>query len=84
MIKLNSTQMNYTVREKEFLGIVEGFKVFEIILQEVKVKVHTDYLNLLYKNLPTQRMAQYGDYSLKNVTLSSNTSQALKMLLLTF
>ena len=27
--KLNSAQLNYTVGEKELLGIVKGFKAFE-------------------------------------------------------
>ena len=48
--------MNYTVREKELLGIVKGFKAFEGILRGTDVIVHTDHLNLLYKNLPSQRM----------------------------
>ena len=30
--KLNSAQMNYTVGEKELLGIVKSFKAFEGIL----------------------------------------------------
>ena len=57
--KLNGAQINYTVGEKELLGIVEGFKAFEGILQGTHVTVHTDHLNLLYKNLPSQRMVQW-------------------------
>ena len=57
--KLNSAQMNYTVGGKELLGIVEGFKAFEGILRGVKVTVHTDHLNQLYRNLPSQRMVQW-------------------------
>ena len=51
--------MNYTVGEKELLGIVEGFKVSEGIFRGVEVTVHTDHLNLLYRNLPSQRMVQW-------------------------
>ena len=51
--------MNYTVREKELLGIVKGFKVFEGILLGIEVTVHIDHLNLLYKNLPSQWMVQW-------------------------
>ena len=54
--KLSDSQMNYTVGEKELLGIVEGFKAFEGILRGAQVIVHTDHLNLLYQKLPSQRM----------------------------
>ena len=51
--KLNPAQKNYTVGEIELLGIVEGLKAFEGILRGQQVTIHTDHLNLLYKNLPT-------------------------------
>ena len=51
--------MNYTVGEKELLSIVGAFKVFEGILQGTEVTVHTDHLNLLYRNLLSQRMVQW-------------------------
>ena len=51
--------MNYTIGEKELLGIVEGFKAFEGFLRGVEVTVHTDHLNLLYRNLSSQRMVQW-------------------------
>ena len=54
--KLNSAQQNFTVGEKELLGIVEGFKAFEGILRGTHVTVHTDHLNLLYTKLPSQQM----------------------------
>jgi hypothetical protein len=54
--KLNSAQMNYTVGEKELLGIVEGLKAFDGVVQGMNVTVHTDHLNLLYQNMPSQRM----------------------------
>ena len=57
--KLNSAQQNYTVGEKELLGIVEGFKAFEGILRGTHVTVHTDHLNLLYTKLPSQRMIRW-------------------------
>ena len=57
--KLNDAQLNYTVGEKELLGIVEGFKAFEGILRGMKVTVHTDHLNLLYQKLPSQRMVRW-------------------------
>ena len=56
--KLKSAQLNYTVGKKELLGIVKEFKSFEGILRGMEVTVHTDHLNLLYKNLPSQRMVQ--------------------------
>jgi hypothetical protein len=54
--KLNSAQMNYTVGKKELLGIVEGLKAFDGGVRGMKVTVHTDHLNLLYQNMPSQRM----------------------------
>ena len=57
--KLNTAQQNYTVGEKELLGIVEGFKAFDGILRGAKVIVHMNHLNLLYKNLPSQRMIRW-------------------------
>lgn len=57
--KLNSAQKNYTVGEKELLSIVEGFKTFDGVLRGSDVTVHTDHLNLLYQNMPTQRMVRW-------------------------
>jgi hypothetical protein len=54
--KLNSAQMNYTVGEKELLGIVEGLKAFDGVVRGMNVTVHTDHPNLLYQNMPSQRM----------------------------
>ena len=51
--------MNYTVGKKELLGIVKGFKAFEGILRGTELTVYTDHLNLLYRNLPSQRMVQW-------------------------
>ena len=34
-------------------------KAFEGILRGQNVTIHTDHLNLLYKNLPTQRMIRW-------------------------
>ena len=39
--KLNPAQMNYTVGERELLGIIEGLKAFEGILLGQDVTVHT-------------------------------------------
>ena len=48
--KLNSAQLNYTVGEKELLGIIEGFKAFEGMIRGQELTVHTHYLNLLYQS----------------------------------
>ena len=57
--KLNPTQKNYTVGERELLGIVEGLKAFEGILRGQDVTIHTDHLNLLYQKCPTQPMVHW-------------------------
>ena len=57
--KLNAAQKNYTVGERELLGIVEGMKAFEGILRGQDITVHTDHLNLLYSDMPSQRMVRW-------------------------
>ena len=57
--KLNPAQKNYTVGEKEILGIVKRLKGFNNVLRGMEIIVCTDYLNLLYaKNASQQRMAR--------------------------
>jgi hypothetical protein len=57
--KLNSSQLNYTVGEKELLGIVEGLKTFEGVIRGQDLTIHTDHMNLLYQKLPSQRMMRW-------------------------
>ena len=57
--KMNAAQLNYTVGEKELLGIVEGMKAFEGMIKGYNITIHTDHLNLLYKKLPNQRMLRW-------------------------
>ena len=47
--KLNPAQMNYTVGDKELLGIVEGLKAFNGVVRGMDVTVHTDHLNYYIK-----------------------------------
>ena len=54
--KLDLIQLNYTVGEKELLGIIEGFKGFEGIIRGQELTVHIDYLNLLYQSMSSQHM----------------------------
>ena len=48
--KLRGAQLNYTVTEKELLGVVETLKEFRGILHGHKIKVYTDHKNLEYEN----------------------------------
>jgi hypothetical protein len=57
--KLNSAQLNYTVGEKELLGIVEGLKTFKGVIRGQDLTIHTDHMNLLYQKLPSQRMMRW-------------------------
>jgi hypothetical protein len=57
--KLNPAQMNYTVGVKELLDIVEGLKAFNGVVRGMDVTVHTDHLNLLYQNMPSQQMVRW-------------------------
>ena len=45
--KLSNTQINYTVGEKQLLGIVEGLKAFAGVIRGQDLTVHTNHLNLL-------------------------------------
>ena len=57
--KLSDTQINYTVGEKDLLGIVEGLKAFAGVIRGQDLMVHTNYLNILYNKLPSQRMIRW-------------------------
>ena len=46
--KLNTAQLNYTVTDKELLGITESLKHFRHILLGNVIKVYTDHKNLTY------------------------------------
>ena len=49
--KLNHAQSKYMTGEQELLSLVETLKSFENILMGQKLVVHTNHLNLLYKEL---------------------------------
>ena len=49
--KLNQAQLDYTMGEKELLGIIVGIKAFEGIIRGFNLTIHTEHLNLLYKSL---------------------------------
>ena len=57
--KLNSAQLNYTLGEKELLGIIEGFKTFEGMIRGQELTAHTNHLNLLYQSMMSQRMVRW-------------------------
>ena len=57
--KLNSAQLNYTVGEKELLGIIQGFKAFKGMIRGQELTVHLDHLSLLYQSMPSQRMVRW-------------------------
>ena len=61
--KLNSDQLNYTVGEKELLGIIEGFKAFEGMIGGQELTVHTDHLNLLYQKHAVSTYGSMGAYA---------------------
>ena len=57
--KLNSAQRNYTVGEKELLGLVEALKAFDTTVRGQEIILFTDHLNLLYTKQPYQRMVRW-------------------------
>jgi hypothetical protein len=57
--KLNSAQKHYTTGEQELLSIVETLKEFRNILLGQKLIVNTDHMNILYGNLPNDRITRW-------------------------
>ena len=52
--KLNSAQTRYTITEQELLAIVETLKEFRTILLGQQLIIHTDHLNLTYKDFSSE------------------------------
>ena len=57
--KLNPAQCRYTTSALELLSIVETLKEFRNILLGHQVIVHTDHLNLTYKQFNTDRVMRW-------------------------
>ena len=57
--KLNPAQTRYTTTERELLSIVETFEELRTILLGQQIVVHTDHLNLTFKNLNADRVLRW-------------------------
>ena len=57
--KINSSQQNYTITDKELLSIVETLKEYRNILSGHQIMVNTDHKNLTYKNFNTERIIHW-------------------------
>lgn len=57
--KLSPAQTRYTTTERELLSIVETLKEFRNILLGQQLVVHTDHVNLTYKNFTTDRVMRW-------------------------
>ena len=57
--KLTPAQINYTTSERELLSIVETLKEFRSILLGQNLVIHTDHLNLTFKNSNTECISHW-------------------------
>ena len=57
--KLTGPQTRYTVKEKEFLSIVETFKEFYTILLGQKLRIYTDHKDLTCKSFNTDKVSRW-------------------------
>ncbi|KAH3678275.1 hypothetical protein WICPIJ_008857, partial [Wickerhamomyces pijperi] len=54
--KLQSAELNYPVREKELLAIIEGIKTFKHLLHRKPFTIHTDHESLKYWKRSTREL----------------------------
>ena len=57
--KLNAAQAEHSTGKQESLSVVEILKNFENTLMGMRIIVHTDHLNLLYKKLASGRSIRW-------------------------
>ena len=57
--KLNSTQKNYMMTEKEMLSIVGTLKEFHSMLLGASIHVYTNHCNLTFEGLTTQHVLHW-------------------------
>jgi hypothetical protein len=76
--KLNPTQTQYTVTERELLSIVETLKEFRNILLGQRIKIYTDHKNLTYVNFNVERVMKWHliieKYSLELIYLKGESN----------
>ena len=75
--KLNSAQVNYSIKERELLSIADILKEFRNILLGKQIKVYTDHKILTYKTFNTERVMRWRFW--KKIIQNSYTYKALKI-----
>ncbi|KAG0442750.1 Transposon Tf2-9 polyprotein [Dictyocoela muelleri] len=77
--KFKGSEINYTIVEKETLGILESLKHFKSIIYGTKINIYTDNKNLTFKGDMTKRinrwllMLEEYDYKLIHINSESNS-----------
>ena len=60
--KMNQAQQNYSIGEKEMLGIVEVLKSFRSLLYGQTLNIYTDHKNLTFERFQNERTRRWRQY----------------------
>ena len=71
-MKLNKSEQNYTIIEKECFALIKSLEFFKNIIYGFKIKILTDNRNLTYLNKTTSHRIQRWKLILENYDYTIN------------